>query len=239
MSDTAYLMIGAFFAAIASGMAGFAFALIASATFLHFRAPADATPLVVAASLLSQSFSIWSLRAGIDWRRLAPFLIGGIAGIPLGIALLGLVAADPLRKSIGAFLVVYALYMLLARPLAPVVRGGRALDGAVGLVGGALGGLAGLSGALPTIWAGLRGWPKDAQRAVYQPYIFVVQAATLLALAFDGGIGEQVQTDFLFCLPVVALGVWIGLKLYARIDDRQFKRIVLALLLASGLGLVF
>jgi uncharacterized protein len=239
VSDTYYLMLGAFFAAIASGMAGFAFALIASATFLHFREPADATPLVVAASLLSQSFAIWSLRAGIDWRRLAPFVIGGIAGIPLGIVLLGLVAADPLRKTIGAFLVVYALYMLLARPLAPIVRGGAALDGAVGIAGGALGGLAGLSGALPTIWAGLRGWPKDAQRAVYQPYIFVIQALTLLLLALDGAISEQAQTDFLFCLPVVALGVWIGLKLYARVDDRQFKRIVLALLLASGLGLVF
>jgi len=239
VSDTLYLMLGAFFAAIASGMAGFAFALVASATFLHFRAPADATPLVVAASLLAQSFSIWSLRAGIDWRRLAPFVIGGIVGIPLGIFLLGLVAGDALRQAIGAFLVVYALYMLLAKPLAPIARGGATLDGAVGLVGGALGGLAGLSGALPTIWAGLRGWPKDAQRAVYQPYIFVIQALTLAMLALDGGIGPQAQTDFLYCLPTVALGVWIGLKLYARIDDRQFKRIVLALLLASGLGLVF
>ena len=32
------------------------------------------------------------------------------------------------------------------------------------LAGGVLGGFAGLSGVLPTIWSGLRAWPKARQR---------------------------------------------------------------------------
>ncbi|MFN8724114.1 MAG: sulfite exporter TauE/SafE family protein [Rhodospirillales bacterium] len=233
-----WLVAGAFVAAFASGLAGFAFALVASATFLHFRDPIDATPLVLAASLLAQCFSIWSLRAGLDWRRLSPFLVGGIIGIPLGIALLKLVPAEPLKQAIGIFLIAYASLRLLAGELRPIAAGGRMLDGFVGFIGGAMGGLAGLSGAVPTIWAGLRGWPKDAQRAVYQPYILAMQAAALLALLSQDAIGPQAVADFWLCLPAVALGVWLGLKFYRRIDDKQFSRIVLALLLASGVGLV-
>lgn len=233
-----WLMLASFVAAVASGLAGFAFALVASAVFLHLRVPADATPLVLAASLLSQSFSILSLRDAIDWRRLAPFLIGGVAGIPLGVLLLQSVSPEPLKRAIGVFLVVYAVYMLVRGVPRPIRFGGAPLDGAVGFVGGVLGGLGGLSGAIPTPWTALRGWSKSEQRGVYQPYIFVMQAVALVYLYSEGGIGPQAVSDFLWCLPAVALGVWLGLRLYARVDDATFRRIVLVLLLASGVVLV-
>jgi uncharacterized protein len=238
LSGDWWLVAGAFVAAFASGLAGFAFALVASATFLHLRDPIDATPLVLAASLLAQCFSIFSLRASIDWKRLMPFLVGGALGIPLGVMLLAAIAPEPLKQAVGLFLIAYAAFKFLAGPAPPIAAGGRPLDALVGFLGGILGGLAGLSGALPTIWAGLRGWAKDAQRAVYQPYIFAMQSAALLALLSQDAIGPQAVADFWRCLPAVALGVWLGLKLYRKIDDRQFNRIVLALLLASGVGLV-
>ena len=34
--------------------------------------------------------------------------------------------------------------------------------------------------------------------------------------------------------PGTVLGVWLGVKAYGRVDDRQFRLIVLWLLLASG-----
>jgi uncharacterized membrane protein YfcA len=101
-----------------------------------------------------------------------------------------------------------------------------------------LGGIGGLSGALPTLWAGLRGWSRDEQRAVYQPYIFVMQAAALGALWAQGAIGPRAVADFAWCLPPIVLGAWLGLKLYGRVDDAQFRRIVLGLLLASGVVLL-
>jgi len=42
----------------------------------------------------------------------------------------------------------------------------------------------------------------------------------------------------LWCLPEIAAGSWLGLKLYHRLDERRFRRAVLALLLASGVALV-
>jgi hypothetical protein len=37
----------------------------------------------------------------------------------------------------------------------------------------------------------------------------------------------------LICLPLTLLGVW-GLRSYGRLDDRQFRALVLWLLLGSG-----
>ena len=43
----------------------------------------------------------------------------------------------------------------------------------------------GLSGALPTIWCGLKGWGKDAQRAVFQPFNLAVLSFALLVQAIQ------------------------------------------------------
>ncbi len=44
--DLALFLAGAFAAAFVTGLAGFAFAIVAAAVWLHFMAPAQATPLI-------------------------------------------------------------------------------------------------------------------------------------------------------------------------------------------------
>jgi uncharacterized membrane protein YfcA len=165
------LLAGAFAGGFASGLAGFAFALVASSLWLHVLAPAEATPLLVASALLLQLFTIWRLRQGVRFDLLWPFLIGGVPAVPLGVLLLTEASPGAVRVGVGIFLVLYSGFMLLRPPLRAYAGGGRLADGAVGALGGVLGGLCGLNGALPSVWCNLRGWPKDEQRGVYQPYI--------------------------------------------------------------------
>jgi hypothetical protein len=40
-------------------------------------------------------------------------------------------------------------------------------------------------------------------------------------------------------LPCVIAGTWLGLKLFGRIDEATFRKIVLALLFVSGITLLF
>jgi uncharacterized protein len=40
-------------------------------------------------------------------------------------------------------------------------------------------------------------------------------------------------------LPALIAGCWLGWKLYGRLDEAQFRKIVLILLLVSGAVLVF
>ena len=228
---------GALVAGFVSGLAGFGTGLVALGFWLHAVEPILAAPLVVICSVVGQLQATATLRRGVRIARLWPFLVGGLMGVPLGVAVLDSVEVAAFRAGVGVFLVLYAGLMLALRGLPVVAWGGRAPDGAVGLLGGIMGGIAGLSGPLPTLWCGLRGWSKEAQRGVYQPYNLGVLGFALGIYAVRGVVTAQVLELALICLPLTILGVWLGLKSYGRLDDRQFRALVLWLLLASGLVL--
>src|SRR5690606_41158241 len=75
---------GAFVAGFVHGLAGFGFGLVAMAFWSWTLPPSMAEPAVVFGSLIGQLLAVRSLRHGFSWRRLLPFLLGGLAGIPLG-----------------------------------------------------------------------------------------------------------------------------------------------------------
>src|SRR4051794_16857753 len=87
-------------AAFASGLAGFAFVLIALSLWLHVLPPARAIPCVIAASLLSQTIALWRIRGSVRLDLMWPFALGGLVGVPLGA--LAVSGGDPwlLRKSV-------------------------------------------------------------------------------------------------------------------------------------------
>jgi uncharacterized membrane protein YfcA len=57
-------------------------------------------------------------------------------------------------------------------------------------------------------------------------------------LGSTGMIGFQEMGLFLIGLPALALGTWVGLKLFGKLNDAMFRRAVLVLLLISGLSLL-
>ena len=116
---------------------------------------------------------------------------------------------------------------------------GAAVDGVVGFLNGILGGLTGLAGILVTIWCGLRGWPKDVQRATFQPVAVAVFLMTAIWLGVKGTVTAETIRLFLIGLPCLVAGTWLGLRLFGRIDEATFRKIVLALLFASGVLLIF
>src|SRR5947209_14898759 len=118
--------LGAFLGAFAAGGAGFAFALAASAIWLHVLDPLHTTAMVVASGTLLHGILIWPIRRSIEIARLWPLVVGAAFGIPAGVALLSHTRPDVIRTAIGVFLGGYGLYPLSAPPL-PDFRGrGRA-----------------------------------------------------------------------------------------------------------------
>jgi len=236
--DLSLFVAGAFAAAFVTGLAGFAFAIIAAAAWLHFLPPTQATALIVAYGLIVSGVSVWKLRRAIVWSRLMPFLIGGAIGVPLGIELLRWTPVGALRMAIGAVLILFALYNLRRPQLGSTARAGRLADGAVGIVNGVLGGAIGFAGIAAVVWCSTRGWPPPEQRAVFQPSGVAVFAMTALWLGGANMIGADTLWLFLIGLPALALGTWAGLKAFGKLDDQAFRRVVLVLLLLSGASLL-
>jgi uncharacterized membrane protein YfcA len=235
------VLFGALLAAIVSGSSGFAFGLIASAIWLHVLAPGQVVPLVVICSMLLNLTMVWRLRDQLRLELLWPFLAGAMVGVPIGVAALHRLDAHLVRQGVGVLLVAYSAYMFL-RPAMPVVRlgagAGRTADAAVGMLGGFMGGATSLNGVFPTLWCGLRGWTKNEQRGVFQPYILVVHATTLAWLGTAGELTWSTARDVGWCLPALVAGGWIGLRLFDRVSEAGFRQLILVLFFASGLTLL-
>ncbi|MDH3913367.1 MAG: sulfite exporter TauE/SafE family protein [Rhodospirillales bacterium] len=229
--------LGALAAGYVTGLAGFGTGLIALGFWLHVIDPLLAAPLVVICSLIAQTQSLFTVRHAVNIPRLWPFILGGLPGVPFGALVLDYMEAGTFRAILGVFLVLYTSFMLWNRSFPMIAWGGRTADAVVGFGGGVLGGTAGLSGPLPTIWCGLRGWAKDEQRAVFQPFNLAILLWALVAYWALGVLTEEVGWLTLVCLPGTLLGARLGVRSYGRVNDRQFRIIVLWLLFASGAAL--
>jgi hypothetical protein len=234
----ALVWIGSLLGGMAAGAAGFAFGVVATSIWLHAISPIHAAFLVMSNGLINQIGLNWKLRHAMNWRRLTPFLLGGIVGIPIGVALVVKSNPGAIRSALAVLMVAYGVFALVAPPLRNLRWGGQVADMTVGFAGGVLGGLAGLSGILPAIWTQLRGWPKDAARGVYQPFILV---AHLLSLIVLGAVALDRTGVMLFiaALPATLCGIWIGWMIYGRLDERLFRRLFAGLLVVSGALLIY
>lgn len=235
---TIVFLTGTFLAALVTGVGGFAFGIVAAAVWLYILTPLQTAILITGLGLVVQGYSVWKLRHALQWSKLAPLVLGAAFGVPIGVFVLAHTNPQYLRLGVGAVLVLFSLYGLLRPTFKPLAFGGAAADAGAGFLNGVLGGATGFAGIVATIWCQLRGWPKDQQRAVFQPVGVATFAMTAAWLGGQGSIPRDVWWLFVVALPVLLAGTWLGLKLYGRLDEAQFRRVVLILLLASGIVLL-
>jgi uncharacterized protein len=231
------ILCAIFAGALVSGLAGFAFSAVAGALLLHLIEPAETVSLLLVTSLGAQLVSMANLRGNIDWRELLPLLAAGLVGIPVGAHVLQVLPASLFAAVFGLFLVGYSAFML-ARPRLALRCHGLVPSLLSGFAGGVTGGAIAFPGAIPTIWCTLRAVPKDRQRGLIQPFIVIMQVATIAYFSKIGIMTTEALLVSLVCTPAVLAGTWVGLALYRRFSDAEFRRAVLVVLLLCGAVLV-
>ena len=82
----------------------------------------------------------------------------------------------------------------------------------------------GLSGALPTLWASVRGWGKDERRGVFQTFNWTVLSAALCLQAGMGLVKLDVVWLALIALPATITGRVARRAGLSRAERPQFQR---------------
>lgn len=104
-------LVATFAGALVAGLSGFAFGLVAASIWLYILTPLQTATLIIAFGLIVQGYSVWKLRRALDWKRLWPFVTGAALGVPIGVSILTWANPANLRAGVGAFLVLYSLYV--------------------------------------------------------------------------------------------------------------------------------
>ncbi len=235
----ALVVAGAALAGLVQGMAGFAYSVVALSFWAWALAPEVAAPLAVLGALTGQLTTLLSVRRGFEWGRIAPFVFGGLFGVPIGVFILHNIDPVRFRLALGVLFALYGLYGLAAPEGRKLKFGGRGLDALIGGIGGVLGGLGGLSGSVPAIWTQMRGWKRDLRRATMQIYNIAMHVLTLSVYSRTHTLNATSWKLYAITAPLLLLTSFYGTRLYKRVGERGFARLVLILIAASGLTLAF
>ncbi len=240
VTDTSpWVMPAIFAAAFASSIAGFAFSAICGAILFHLiDDPLKVVQIMMVCSVGGQALMVWSLRRDILWRALLVFVLGANVGLPLGVYIV--LHSKPVIyvQIVGGLLVLYATLMIFRRPTV-LWRPCWLCDAFAGFLGGVTGGAAAFPGAFVTMWCGLKGWSKERQRGLYQPFILIVQLVAVVVMSLFGQIDHEPRPfDYsgIFYLPAMLVGSSLGFACFKWLNDRQFGLAVNVLLIVSGVS---
>jgi uncharacterized protein len=165
-------------------------------------------------------------------------IVGGILGVPIAISMLQVADAGVFRNVFGLVIACYAAYMLFRPGLSYRLQMNVRRNALIGFSGGLVGGLTAMPGAVPTIWCDIYGVPKTEQRGMVQPFIAAMQIFALAVMLIQKDLSTKVLVDFALSVPALLAGTALGIFAFHCINDALFRRIILTVLLVSGLMLL-
>jgi uncharacterized membrane protein YfcA len=177
-----------------------------------------------------------------EWRHVAGkqfavIFLYSMAGIGLGLYFIQLLDEHVLRRSLGIFLIMYAIHALWAAgtPRHLPRRWHGAAAAAVGIVGGLLSALFGAgAGPIYVVYFDILRLERVVFRATMSAVVVLGGAARIVGYGSYGFYGGPALLLLAVGLPVVLLGSWVGDRVVYRLSARSFSRLVAAVVLVSG-----
>ena len=223
------------------GMSGFGAGLIAG-PLMAFVLPMHVV-IPITGMLVFVLFIFLSIRDRRDanWDELKLLVPPTIVGVVAGLFLFRLLDNSLLLIMLGSFLIVYATYMFAVHALGlpqfscsqkwalPVAFAGSFFDTLFG----------GGGGTLIVIYMHARGIGRTEFRATVATLWMIEMIARVGGYAMEGYYSGSVLILVAFLLPLVWLGTWIGEHLGNRVRPATFSLILAALLMLSGISLLF
>ena len=157
LSTLTLIIAGAVIAGFVQGLSGFAFSMVAMSFWAWAVDPKIAAVLAVFGALTGQVLAVFSVRREFNPSLLAPFVVGGLCGIPLGVWVLPLLDSNWFKVFIGALLILWCPIMLFSKTIPTPKPTYPLVNGFIGILGGVMSGLGGFAGAIPTLWCYVRG----------------------------------------------------------------------------------
>ena len=239
MDETSFFWIAAilFLSAFTQGLSGFGVALVSMALLpklIGIQASIALVALVAFVVDLSVLLRYWR---SLQFRQMLPLILASFVGVPLGIFLLRRLDESITLPILGIIIAGYALYALLGLKLPTLKARGWAYG--AGFLGGLLGGAYNTPGPPVIVYASCQAWEPDIFKGNLQAFFIQNSVIVLLGHYLSGNLTPEIWSLFWRGLPWLVVGVLTGLSMDRWINPQIFRRIVLVLLVVTGIRLVF
>lgn len=200
-----------------------------------------AVPVVTFLGLISSAAILHKNLKHVHWPALWRIMPYCLIGVAVGLYFFKTLDARALARTLGVFVTAYGLYALWMtwRPLravtVPLWLATPTAGSIAGFVGTIFGSMAGMFFA---IYLDLLKLEKSAFRATVAAILFGLGIFRALGYTAIGSYDRETLIVCMISVPIMLIGVWIGNRIHANMNDAMFKRLVAFILIASGAPLL-
>lgn len=230
-------MLAALVAYFVKGLCGFANTLVFS-TILSFGVNnISITPVDLMLGFPSNVIIAWKERKNVQWKMCVLLVLCVIAGIIPGMFLLKNIDARIVKVIFGVAIIGLGTEMLLREHWKETAKESKLILICISLCSGLLCGLFGI-GALMAACVGRIAKNVQEFRGTICIVFIVENIFRIVAYSFLGILSWNVLLQALYLAPAMGIGLFLGMKSTKLIDEKRIKKIIIIMLILSGIALI-
>ncbi|MCS7200293.1 MAG: sulfite exporter TauE/SafE family protein [Caldimicrobium sp.] len=235
-----------FFSGLIHGLVGFAFALTALPLLALFTGVKQAVPLMALYSLTINVILLVVLKERKIFKIPLRFFLFLILGVILGIRGFTLASEFALRVILFIAILCFLLWEII-RPQNHSAFYRNEIDSKffsniwgllVALLAGLLGGLLNTPGPPLIMYLSLLRFNKDLFKATLQLILAFIALNAVINHLLVGNITFSIFMTYVYLLPFVLTGMFIGQKMYSKLSNRVYYYFVNIMLFVTGILLL-
>lgn len=235
-----FLLFAAVYAVsgVVHGLVGFAFAVISVPLISMAYSPAIAVGMTIIVGPCLMLYNTWLHRHHLDFKKIVPLLLAGMALIPVGALFLHTTPESVIMITLGSVVILLTLFTVLSGERSVAALGAPGVGYGFSLLAGFIAGAFTTGG--PPIVAYLYNTDSDRMRAKANTQLFflIFAVAALLTHIVVGTVTAERTLRALPFIPIAFLSVRLGALLSARMQVRTFRYVTDAALVGLGIYLI-
>ena len=220
------------------GLCGFANTLVFTSILSFGENNVIISPVELILGYPTNLILAWTNRRKINIRIFLPLAVLVLAGSIPGAILLKNMNTQYLKILFGAVVVLIGIEMLVREYKLIQTKGSKILLGLIGLLSGLLCGLFGI-GALLAAYVGRVTNTTDEFKGNISAVFIVENTVRIILYSFIGVITFNAIKYVVILMPFMLAGLYLGMKSAKILDERIIKKLVIILLIISGLVLIY
>ncbi|KJS19251.1 MAG: membrane protein [Clostridiaceae bacterium BRH_c20a] len=234
MTSTFVLTLIVLCASILQAGTGFGFAMMAIPFLLLILSPHDAIQLNIILCLLITIIMTYKIRNEVNKENLIRLIKGSLIGVLPGFLIFVFLDVQPLKIFVS-ILILTSTALLIAKVK---IKESNAKGLLTGILSGLLTTSIGMPGPPLLIYFAGAKIDKAVLRSTTMAYfVFICSVSLLLQLSMYN-IAKNIWLSTLWSIPFMLIGIYLGERLYTRLDQQLFYKVIYWVLLLTGIYLL-
>ncbi len=218
------------------GLTGFGFGLVAAPFFVAILSPHMAVPMIIIHLFIINLIVLVESYKWIRPGRMWLLITASVIGTPFGAYLLTILSPGILKIAIGLLICIFGVLFLSG--IQRTIKNEKLGAVSVGFISGLLNSSVSIGGPPVVLFLSNQGMEKKVFRANIVTCFLLVNIASMINYHLNGLMTLEIFQNALLTLPGMFVGVFLGIFSSKRVNEDNFRKIILYLIIAGGISAI-